>query len=187
MSKNRNPKITHANLLKAAKTEFKENGYEKTDTNKIASRAGYSPQTFYRHFSSKEKIFQEVYRQWVENCILPLKEANTVEEFAARFLAENATMKLFRRSLRYLTYTSKDICKIRAEERYVILSTFVTNEQNKHHDILKIEWLMTLDRWLDALIEGELAVLGISDEKAFEQLVEILGRYGKLKIAPDVV
>jgi AcrR family transcriptional regulator len=187
MSKIRNPKVTHANLMEAAKREFRDKGYENTDSNKIASRAGYSPQTFYRHFSSKEKIFEAVYKKWVEDSILPLREANTVEEFAARFLAENASMKLFRRSLRLLTHNSLDISKVRAEERHVILNTFVTCEQDNYHDIQQIEWLMTLDRWLDAMIEGELTALGVSDTQAFDHLIEILARYGKLRSITTVV
>src|SRR4051812_9867208 len=46
-------------LLEAARAEFDESGFEGTDTNRIARRAGYAPQTFYRHFTDKTAIFIE--------------------------------------------------------------------------------------------------------------------------------
>src|SRR5688572_2853570 len=53
-------------LLDAARAEFDEAGFEGTDTNRIARRAGYAPQTFYRHFADKTTIFVETYHRWVE-------------------------------------------------------------------------------------------------------------------------
>ena len=51
-------------LLKAAAAEFNQRGYDGTDTNRIARRAGFAPQTFYRWYKDKEEIFIEVYREW---------------------------------------------------------------------------------------------------------------------------
>src|SRR6516164_2929685 len=64
-SMQRDPEATRAALIEAARLEFEEAGFDATQSNKIAARAGYAPQTFYRHFSSKLEIFLAVYDQWV--------------------------------------------------------------------------------------------------------------------------
>ena len=40
--------------------EFIESGYAGTDTNRIARRAGFAPQTFYRWFADKTAILRAV-------------------------------------------------------------------------------------------------------------------------------
>ena len=52
-------------LVVAARAEFDECGFEGTDTNRIARRAGYAPQTFYRNFADKTAIFVETYQRWL--------------------------------------------------------------------------------------------------------------------------
>jgi AcrR family transcriptional regulator len=44
------PPSTSNDLIAAAAAEFNEFGFSGTDTNRIARRAGYAPQTFYRWF-----------------------------------------------------------------------------------------------------------------------------------------
>ena len=56
---------TSARLVEAAAKEFAECGFEGTDTNKIARRAGFAPQTLYRWFEDKTAIFLVVYSEWV--------------------------------------------------------------------------------------------------------------------------
>src|ERR1700757_2350528 len=75
------PQTTSARLLHAAALEFNEQGFGGTDTNKIARRAGFAPQTFYRWFQDKVEIFIKTYERWRH------------EEFAAinKLLAENAS------------------------------------------------------------------------------------------------
>ena len=58
------PAKTTQQLLQAAADEFNEQGFQGTDTNKIAQRAGFSPQTFYRHFPNKTAVFVAVYEAW---------------------------------------------------------------------------------------------------------------------------
>src|SRR5437773_1678266 len=71
---------TAAKLVAAAAREFNRHGFFGTDSNKIARRAGYAPQTFYRWFADKTEIFLAVYRAWEE-------EERSV---LARLLTENA-------------------------------------------------------------------------------------------------
>src|SRR5271168_56796 len=55
---------TAEKLLYAAAAEFNEHGFAGTDTNRIARRAGFAPQTFYRWFRDKVDIFIQVYDRW---------------------------------------------------------------------------------------------------------------------------
>src|SRR6185503_20792385 len=57
-------KPTDARLLAAAAKEFNQRGFDGTDTNRIARRAGFAPQTFYRWFQDKTEVFLAVYRTW---------------------------------------------------------------------------------------------------------------------------
>lgn len=57
---------TRARLIEAAMSEFIEHGFAGTDTNRIARRAGFAPQTFYRWFDDKVAVFAEVLHVWDE-------------------------------------------------------------------------------------------------------------------------
>ena len=51
---------TGEKLIAAAAAEFDDHGFLGTDTNKIARRAGFAPQTFYRWHKDKTAIFLAV-------------------------------------------------------------------------------------------------------------------------------
>ncbi len=51
---------THEKIIKAAFELFSQKGYLGTTTKEIAALAGVSEITLFRHFGSKEKIFEEV-------------------------------------------------------------------------------------------------------------------------------
>ena len=71
---------TAQRLLDAAADEFNAHGFAGTDTNRIARRAGFAPQTFYRWFEDKTEIFIRVYHAW------QMQEAGTLNAL----LRENA-------------------------------------------------------------------------------------------------
>jgi AcrR family transcriptional regulator len=51
-------------LIETALRVFNEVGYWGTDSNSLAREAGYSPGTFYRHFTDKRAIFLAAYETW---------------------------------------------------------------------------------------------------------------------------
>ncbi len=53
----------HEQILKAAEIEFQENGFQAASMDRISARAGASKRTVYKHFESKEKLFQELIRR----------------------------------------------------------------------------------------------------------------------------
>jgi TetR/AcrR family transcriptional regulator of autoinduction and epiphytic fitness len=48
------------NIIDAAVQEFQEHGFRGAKTTRIASNAGVSSRTLYKHFDSKEALFQEI-------------------------------------------------------------------------------------------------------------------------------
>lgn len=49
---------THAKLYECMRAEFLEKGYEKASLNNIARQCGITPAAVYRHYSSKEAMFE---------------------------------------------------------------------------------------------------------------------------------
>src|SRR5438132_7140178 len=95
---------TMEKLIDAATREFKAHGYAGTDSNKIAARAGFAPQTFYRHFADKLAIFAAVYRRWEDEeaavvAALVEKRAGAAA-LAQAIVAHHRAYLLFRGSLR---------------------------------------------------------------------------------------
>lgn len=50
-------------IFQAAVAEFHENGFSAASMDRISARAGASKRTVYKHFESKEKLFQELIRR----------------------------------------------------------------------------------------------------------------------------
>lgn len=115
------PPATAEVLLRAAIEEFGQHGFAGTDTNKIARRAGFAPQTFYRWYPDKTAIFVAVYQRWEED------ERRLIEELigknaSARKLVDaivehHRAHTIFRRSLRLLSVQDEQVRAARAESR----------------------------------------------------------------------
>ena len=84
-------------IVEAATTVFLANGYLGTSMDEIASLAGVSKQTVYKHFADKERLFSEIVTATVDEIadpnhdeVLKLKDTGDVErdlgEFARRQL-----------------------------------------------------------------------------------------------------
>jgi AcrR family transcriptional regulator len=72
----RSARQTHDRLARAALELFTARGFHGTTTPLIATRAGVAEGTIYRHFPSKEELFNEVFRAAVRALADPLKGAN---------------------------------------------------------------------------------------------------------------
>jgi len=59
----RDSKATRERLLRAALDLFTTDGFQGTTTPTLASRAGIAEGTIYRHFASKEILYNEAYRE----------------------------------------------------------------------------------------------------------------------------
>lgn len=151
-------------LLEAARLEFNEVGFEGTDTNRIARRAGYAPQTFYCHFAAKRAIFAALFEQFVEseNAIVQAALPHGPAAIAADLLRHHTENRLFRRSLRALAITDPEIRATRvALRRRQIGAVCAAVPGFAEADAVAL--LLTADRLADAEAEGELAELGVTD------------------------
>jgi AcrR family transcriptional regulator len=170
---------TRDRLVEAAAAEFCEHGFAGTDSNRIARKAGFAPQTFYRWFKDKTAIFLAVYRAWED------EERETIGGLLARRAEDAAVVEacvehhrcylLFRRSLRALSLETPGVRAARAESRRRQVAQIArwagdgapTPEETAVR-------LFELERLSDAIAEGELADMGLSEAAARRRLADII-------------
>jgi AcrR family transcriptional regulator len=177
---------TRTRLVNAAAAEFNEQGFAGTDTNRIARRAGFAPQTFYRWFKDKTEIFVAVYQAWED------KERAVIDELLARkattkqlidaTVSHHRDYLVFRRSLRRLSLEDPVIRAARADSRKRQLMQIRNWQQQADVDKDSSDGaiaaaLLQMERLADALAEGELADMGISPSAAQGALAEIIERF----------
>ncbi|WP_420560872.1 TetR/AcrR family transcriptional regulator [Tepidicaulis sp.] len=169
---------TRRRLTRAAAEEFNAHGFAGTDTNKIARRAGFAPQTFYRWFKDKTDIFLAVYRDWEEaeremfaglaaQKAPPLKLAEAVISHHRNYL-------LFRRSLRQLAVEDEAVRAARAESRRRQLSRVAGPGASKSRLAELAVLLLQIERLCDGVAEGEFADLGLGEKEAKKTLGALL-------------
>ncbi|HRD28934.1 MAG TPA: TetR/AcrR family transcriptional regulator [Caulobacter sp.] len=172
MRPGKSPSSTREQLIVAAAAEFGEHGFGGTDTNRIARRAGFAPQTFYRWFKDKTEIFLAVYRAWEEAeretmTDLLRRGAGETEQIEAA-LADHRDHRVFRRSLRALSLTDDAVRLARAQSRRRQIERIGGSPETA------AVLLLQLERLADALAEGELADMGLDDAVARQCLEDLL-------------
>ena len=163
---------TREKLVLAAAAEFREHGFAGTDSNRIARRAGFAPQTFYRWFKDKTAIFLAVYRLWEEEerammSALLSEGAGALEQVEAAVM-HHRNHRLFRRSLRQLSQTDPDVRAARAESRLRQLDRI---GGDRAPNAVR---LLLLERLAEALAEGEMEDMGLGEAEARAAMAGIL-------------
>jgi AcrR family transcriptional regulator len=162
----RDPAATRARLLAAASREFNSRGYFGTDTNRIARRAGFAPQTFYRHFADKIAIFLAVYDAWWRDESRALGEALARPKSAAAaariVLRFHTDWRIFRRSLRHLAIEEPRVRKARAAARKEQVARQRARSGARRSDAQMLGALLAAERLCDAVADGELDDLALS-------------------------
>lgn len=169
-------------LLRAARAEFDEHGFEGTDTNRIARRGGYAPQTFYRHFADKTAIFVETYHRWLADEWKDLEKAQgRGAEQAARVLLEHhAQHREFRRSLRRLTTSDATVRAARADSRRRQVAMLAKDaSDNDQVAPARLALLLCIERIADAAADGELADLGLTPADEVLLLADVIRRLNR--------
>ena len=91
-------------VLEATAQVVGEVGYDSASTNKIARRAGFSPQTFYRWYGDKIAVFIAAYEAWEqqERCELEtlVDSGSSASIMANAIVRQHRHFQGFRRSLR---------------------------------------------------------------------------------------
>jgi AcrR family transcriptional regulator len=162
---------TSERLLNAAAAEFNENGFGGTDTNKIARRAGFAPQTFYRWFCDKVDIFIQVYDRWCREQFSAIDrsfaKSKSDTRLAETVVAHHKAHLVFRRSLRQLAVENDTVRAARAKSRLdqiAFMKTMVSTPPRP--DTVLAAMLLQIERLADALAEGEFLDMGLDQSAA---------------------
>lgn len=169
---------TRAKLVAAAAKEFNQHGYYGTDSNKIARRAGFAPQTFYRWFRDKTEVFVAVYRLWEEQEREMLSKLIAARagggDLVDAAVAHHRAYRIFRRSLRTLSYDEPDVRAARAQSRIrQIESIKAWNKPTRATTAEIATALLQMERLADALAESEFDDLGLDEKAAKTALAQL--------------
>jgi AcrR family transcriptional regulator len=170
---------TAQKLLKAAMAEFNERGFSGTDTNRIARRAGFAPQTFYRWYADKTAAFIAAYRLWEDEERAMLRsliaERAPVDAVVDAAIGHHRRYLLFRRSLRQLSLENPTVRQARAESRLRQVERLKASARRPDADLADLAArLFQLERLSDAIAEGELADMGLDEGPARAAMAAIL-------------
>jgi len=170
---------TSEKLLKAAAKEFNERGFGGTDTNRIARRAGYAPQTFYRWFQDKVDIFIKTYERWTRNEFAALSKLLAQNASDLRLtqaiVAHHEAYLVFRRSLRLLSVENDAVRAARAASRLKQIA-YLNNmfPDSGRDDASLAAILLQTERLADALAEREFRDMGLNKKAGEEALARLI-------------
>jgi AcrR family transcriptional regulator len=175
----RDRRATAEKLVAAAAAEFNAHGYGGTDTNRIARRAGFAPQTFYRSFADKAEIFIQVYELWqqqeAEMLRRLLAEKASDEALVEAAVAHHRAYLIFRRSLRQLSTENPRVRAARAESRLRQVRQISMWRGLPPDAAPQIAVaLLQMERLADALAEGEFADMGVDEAAGAAALAAII-------------
>ena len=170
---------TAAKLVAAAAREFNQHGYDGTDTNKIARRAGFAPQTFYRWFKDKTQIFVAVFRAWEdeEGRVIGslMAERAPMAKLVDAIIAHHRAHRRFRRSLRQLALENDSVRQALTEFRLRQVEKtrrWAGPEARPAAEVAAL--VLQMERLCDAVAEGELAALGVDEKGARDAIISLL-------------
>jgi AcrR family transcriptional regulator len=173
------PEVTSERLLQAAAKEFNEQGFGGTDTNRIARRAGFAPQTFYRWFQDKVEIFIRTYERWQReefDVLGTLLAENASDLRVSRaIVAHHKAYLIFRRSLRQLSVENEVVRAARARSRLGQIAYVKSLSPNVARDDASLAaMLLQTERLADALAEGEFHDMGLNKKAGEEALARLI-------------
>ena len=170
---------TNGLLLAAAMAEFNDHGFDGTDSNRIARRAGFAPQTFYRWYKDKLAIFIAAYGAWTmeegrQLQALIARDAPAVD-LAEAGVAHHRSHLKFRRSLRRLSVEEPLMRAARADSRRRQVEQIRQWQGIAPQPVEAVAAaLLQLERLTDALAEGEFADMGVGETAARETLAGLI-------------
>jgi AcrR family transcriptional regulator len=156
-------KETQARILDAAQTLFADQGFEKTQLEEVAARAGYTRGAIYAHYSSKEDLFlalmeQRVYSKF-GSLLIDLENESDLKKRQSLF-KQWLTRQIADRSWGTLTLEFKLYALRRPSSREKLqhLYQFVLKDAGK--DLVELLFGKGLSRATRAAVERRLSVVG---------------------------
>lgn len=174
-------------LIDAALGEFNEQGFYGTDTNKIARRAGFAPQTFYRKFKDKTAVFIAVYERWQQlelGMMRKLLAENASDtRLVQALIAHHQAFRTFRRSLRQLAVEDIRVRAARAASRLRQIAFIDSYGPAPKAPEQIATMLLQLERLSDAVAEGEFGDLDMGTDAAEAVLARLVHELRALRPA----
>lgn len=177
------PENTRERLIAAAAAVFNRDGYHGTDSNRLARAAGYTPATFYKHFTDKREILLAAYESWVtaewhaigdalRSAANPTERAERIVAFV---LEHHRRWKGLRASLRALVATDPVVRRFHRVQRrrQLDLLAGMRRRPRANPSAARVDdalMLFALERTLDAVAEGETDALGLDRDVVLERL-----------------
>jgi AcrR family transcriptional regulator len=154
---------TQGKILDAAQAVFSDQGFEKTQLEEIAARAGYTRGAIYAHYASKEDLFLALMEQRVLSKFIALRQAIEAESVIAerpaifrRWLAAQAGDHTWGTlMLEFKLYALR-----RPESRDKLMHMYDLMAKSSGPDFIELLFGANLDKAARAAVERRLAILG---------------------------
>jgi len=154
---------TQAKILDAAEAVFSEQGFEKTQLEEVAARAGYTRGAIYAHYESKEDLFLELMDQRVLTKFIGIRQILESETEVSkrpvifrRWMAAQAADH----SWGILMLEFKLYALRRPESREKLLRMYDLMAKASGHDFIELLFGAGLDKATRAAVERRLVILG---------------------------
>ncbi|MEO8605499.1 MAG: TetR/AcrR family transcriptional regulator [bacterium] len=183
---------TRQRLIAAAAEVLNRDGYFGTDSNALARAAGYSPATFYKHFTDKREILLAAYQGWVatewhhigsvlHQATSPAQAKRVAGELTAWVLEHHRRWRGLRASILGLLGADavvRDFYVARRRDQLELLARLRRSRRSRsgarEADAVL---LFTFERTCDAMVGGEAEALGLDVATVEGQLVELLATH----------
>lgn len=172
---------TRERLVQAAALEFNEKGFHGTDTNRIARRAGFAPQTFYRHFEDKTDVFLAAYTTWIREEYCAIDAVMDRDDFdlavADIIITHHLAWPMFHRILDFLAIQDERVRKVRREQMsWKIWRLRHVPENADRSDAELAADLLAIQRLGAAVTDGELAEVAVSPDEIRAAIAKAVAR-----------
>ncbi len=154
---------TQAKILDAAQQIFSEQGFEKTQLEEVAARAGYSRGAIYAHYSSKEDVFLALMEQRVLTKFAAMRLALEAEPIVTKRLdifKQWIGVQVSDQSWGTLMLEFKLYALRRPESRDKLMKLYERMANSSVHDFIKLLFGDRLSKAARAGVERRLAIMG---------------------------
>lgn len=154
---------TKIRILDAAEAVFSEQGFEKTQLEEVAARAGYTRGAIYAHYASKEDLFLELMEQRVLTKFMGIRHVLEAESVVRRrpaifreWMATQASDPIWGTlMLEFKLYALR-----RPESREKLLRMYELMAKTSGRDFIELLYGAGLDKASRAAVERRLVILG---------------------------
>lgn len=152
---------THIRIVASAKSEFLQQGFEKASMRKIAAKAGITAGGLYKHFPTKEAMFEalveptlrDYYKRDIELTNIALQQINTTDFISFRYASDSGNYEV----LDYI-YSNFN------EFQLMFNHSTGTKYENIRHDLVMLE-VGGAKRLIAALKQHGIPVANYNDEQ----------------------